>query len=140
MEERLQVHFHIAEETKELMIPKISIQTLVENSILHGIGGGRDSIAIEISARLKNGFLYITIQDNGCGIDAAHLEAIKQSFRCASPSERNNIGLSNLYGRLHLLYQDKADLSIETQVDAYTIITLTIPATREAPHVQSSDH
>lgn len=140
MEDRLLVSFHIAEETKELMIPKISIQTLVENSILHGIGGVRDSIAIEISARLKDDFLYITIRDNGCGIDAEHLEAIKQSFRCTSPAERNNIGLSNLYGRLRLLYQDKADLHIETQVGAYTVITLTIPATREVPHVQSTDH
>lgn len=134
MDERLQVSFHIAPETKELVIPKISIQSLVENSILHGIGPDRDSISIEVSSRLEEAFLYITIRDDGCGIDAEHLDSILHSFADGT-SSRTNIGLANLYGRLQLLYQEHADLKIETKEGCYTTITLIIPATKEVPHV-----
>ena len=134
MDERLHVTFHIAPETTELMIPKISMQSLVENSIIHGIGSDRDSISIEVASTLKNNYLYITIQDDGCGIDSSHLESILQSFH-NNTSSRTNIGLANLYGRLHLLYQEQADLKIETQEGSYTKITLIIPATKEVPHV-----
>ena len=134
MDERLQVTFRIAPETTDFMIPKISIQSLVENSIIHGIGSDRDSISIEVTSALQEDYLYITIRDNGCGIDQVHLESILDSFHSHS-SSRTNIGLANLYGRLHLLYQDQADLKIETQKGSYTMITLIIPATKEVPHV-----
>lgn len=134
MDERLKVTLHIEDATRELMIPKISIQSLVENSILHGIGPDRDSISIEILSQLKGNYLYLTIKDDGCGIDEAHLSSIMQSFR-SNTSSRNNIGLANLYGRLHLLYQEKADIKIETREGSYTMITLMIPATKEVPHV-----
>lgn len=135
MDDRLDVTFHNAPETKYCIIPKISIQVLVENSILHGIGPEKDSIAIEISSELQNEYLYITIRDNGCGIKPQQLADIRESFRTPFSSSKNRIGLANLYGRLHLLYQEKADMTIESQPGSYTVITVTIPATKEVPHV-----
>ena len=106
----------------------------MENSIIHGIDSDRDSISIEVTSKLQENYLYITIQDDGCGIDSTRLESLLESFHSYS-SSRTNIGLANLYGRLHLLYQDQADLKIETQEGSYTRITLIIPATKEVPHV-----
>lgn len=134
MDERLLVSFQIAPQTTDFIIPKISIQALVENSILHGIGSDRDSVSIEITSRLREGYLYITVRDNGCGIDAEHLQAIRAAFH-SQASPRANIGLANLYSRLQLLYQEQADLQIETKEGSYTMITLIIPATREVPNV-----
>lgn len=134
MDERLSVICHISPETTDFIIPKISIQALVENSILHGIGSDRDSISIEVESALKGDYLYITVRDDGCGIDEKQLLSIQASFRTQS-SSRTNIGLANLYGRLKLLYQEQADLRIETKQGSYTMITLIIPATREVPHV-----
>lgn len=134
MDERLLVTCHISPETTDFIIPKISIQALVENSIIHGIGSDRDSISIEVESALKGDYLYITVRDDGCGIDEEHLLSIQASFRAQS-SSRTNIGLANLYGRLQLLYQEQADLQIETEQGSYTMITLIIPATREVPHV-----
>lgn len=134
MEERLSVTFCIAPETRDFLIPKISIQALVENSILHGIGPDRDSISIEVTSLIQNRYLYITIRDNGCGIDTEQLASILDSFHSHS-QPRTNIGLANLYSRLQLLYQEHADLKIETKEGSYTKITLIIPAAKEAPHV-----
>lgn len=135
MEERLQVSFQIAPTTRDLIIPKISIQSLVENSILHGIGPERDSIAIEITNCIVDDYLQITVKDNGCGISSEHLDAILASFAGKTPTEKNHIGLANLYGRLHLLYHDKADLRIHTQYGSHTTITMILPASKEVPNV-----
>lgn len=136
MNERLLVDFHIQEQTLECMVPKISIQALVENSILHGMGPQRDSISIEVSSVLMDDYLHITIRDNGCGIDAQQLAAIRKSFEERTLSSTNNsIGLANLHSRLCLLYQNRAQLKIESCPDSYTVISLIIPATKETPHV-----
>ncbi len=136
MDDRLSVTFQIQEQTLECMIPKISIQSLVENSIQHGLGPQRDSISIKVSSVLRDDYLYITISDDGCGIGQEQLAAIWKSFaECALSSENNSIGLANLYSRLRLLYQNKAELTIESRPDSYTVISLIIPAAKEEAHV-----
>ncbi len=136
MDDRLQVTFSVEPDTQDYIIPKISIQLLVENSILHGLGPDRDSISIAIHTYLKDDSLSITVSDNGCGIDSAQLSAIRESFRTQHATPGNShIGLANLYGRLHLLYREKASVKIETQPGSYTRITLILPAAKEVPHV-----
>lgn len=136
MDDKLHTSFQIAPETEQLYIPKISIQPLVENSVIHGLGPNRDSISIRINAYLEKDYLYITVTDNGCGIDKENLEKLQESFRAQTASSfSGGIGLSNLYGRLHLLYQNQADLQIDTKTGEFTKITLIIPVAKEAPHV-----
>lgn len=136
MDDKLHTFFQIAPETEQLYIPKISIQTLVENSVIHGIGPNKDCISIQVKAYLEKDYLYITVTDDGCGIDKDNLNKLQESFHAQSISSfSSGIGLSNLYGRLHLLYQNQADLQIETKAGEFTKITLIIPAAKEAPHV-----
>ncbi|MDO4303392.1 MAG: sensor histidine kinase [Bacillota bacterium] len=136
MDDKLSASFQIAPETEALYIPKISIQPLVENSVIHGLGPDRDSIEIKVSAYTKDELLYITVRDNGCGIEKEQLQQILETFQPqAFSAPSNGIGLTSLYGRLHLLYQDHADVRIETTVGEFTKITLIIPASKEAPHV-----
>lgn len=136
MDDRLQVSFEIAENTKDLIIPKISIQLLVENSVLHGLGPDRDSISIRVQSLLRDQFLYIMVTDNGCGIDDNRLTEIRMTFRSQeTDSENSHIGLSSLHGRLLLLYHGQARMEIDTVPGSHTKITLIIPATKEAPHV-----
>ncbi len=136
MDDRLSASFQIAPETEDLYIPKISIQPLVENSVIHGLGPDRDSIEIKVSTYTRDNLLYITVWDNGCGIDEKQLQRILEAFQTQTFSTPSNgIGLTSLYGRLHLLYQEHADVKIETTVGEFTKITLIIPASKEAPHV-----
>lgn len=136
MDDRLRVTFDIAENTQDLIIPKISIQLLVENSILHGLGPNRDSISIRVQSRLSDRCLHITVTDDGCGIDSDRLSAIRATFNArGNDSENTHIGLSSLHGRLLLLYHGQARMEIDTVPESHTKITLIIPATKEAPHV-----
>lgn len=129
-EERLHVQIEISDEYDNFLIPKISIQTLVENSILHGFGDTTESISIRIHASRKNELLQIQVTDDGCGIDEAHLQELKSEFQnYLTPGHIGKIGLANLYSRLQILYQGKASLEIESPSHQGTAVTLLLPAT-----------
>lgn len=137
-EERLHVQIEISDEYDNFLIPKISIQTLVENSILHGFGDTTESISLRIHASRKNELLQIQVTDDGCGIDEAHLQELKSEFQnYLTPGHIGKIGLANLYSRLQILYQGKASLEIESSPHQGTAVTLLLPATTmltELPH------
>ena len=129
-EERLHVRIEISDEYDNFLIPKISIQTLVENSILHGFDDTTESISIRIQASRKKDLLHIEVKDNGCGIDEAHLQELKAEFQnYLTPGHIGKIGLANLYSRLQILYQGKASLEIESSPHQGTAVTLLLPAT-----------
>ena len=83
------------------MVPKICIQTLIENSIIHCIGGDRTSIHIKLTAFMRDNKTIIRVQDNGIGISPDELEKIRHSFHSQTLSVSNqSIGLANLYNRI----------------------------------------
>lgn len=129
-EERLNVCLDISDEYNHLLIPKISIQTLVENSILHGFDDTTEAISIHIKARRKENMLQIQVSDNGCGIDQPQLLELESEFQnYLTPRHIGKIGLANLYSRLQILYQGKASLKIDSALHHGTTVTLLLPAT-----------
>lgn len=127
MGDKLKISYENPPETSRLYIPKISVQVLVENSILHGIGPDNDSIEIKVSSQIKDNLLYISVWDNGCGISKEALKKLEDSFLYSLLGNASSIGLSNLYSRLHLLYKNEADMKIESELNEYTKITLIVP-------------
>lgn len=78
--------------------------------------------------KLPDNKLQITVLDNGCGISAAQQQKLYNDFQIALTSKNpGGIGLSNLYVRLHLLYNEPADLKIDSIENEYTNIILTLP-------------
>ena len=130
MENRLTVEKDVDNATLSFMVPKICIQTLIENSIIHGIGGDRTSIHIKLTAFMRDNKTIIRVQDNGIGISPDELEKIRHSFHSQTLSDSNqSIGLANLYNRILLLYGDTADMQItsESGKESYTVVILTLP-------------
>ncbi len=122
--------------TEGCLIPKISIQTLVENSIIHGKSGNKDTICIEVSAKYNDNNVIIIVRDNGCGIAPQQLDKLYTDFNLQkSTGKYGGIGLANLYSRIRLLYDTPASLDIHTQETQYTEIVLTLPVMKGAPYV-----
>ncbi|GIP08408.1 MAG: sensor histidine kinase [Paenibacillus macerans] len=112
---RLQVTIEWDESLMELQIPKLSIQSLVENSIKHALEKVSSAITIVIRAELADTHAIISVQDNGPGISLERLEEILKSFHVEwEDQEGDNIGLKNLYTRLRLLYGEDADLVVRS--------------------------
>lgn len=114
---RLQVTYEWQESMLELEIPKLSIQTLVENSIKHALEKVSSTITIDIRAAITESHAIISVRDNGPGFSPGRLEQVRQSFLNEwkdREDENESIGLVNLNTRLKLLYGDEAELVIHT--------------------------
>ena len=130
MGERLQVRRIIEPDALSIPIPKISVQPLIENSILHGMDGDRNSIRILLTIRMSPEKLYIQVSDDGVGIAEDKIKEICQNFKTQTLVDANQgIGLGNLYNRLLILYGDQIDLNIvsKTGEKSYTVVELQIP-------------
>lgn len=90
-----------------VLVPKLSLQLLVENSIHHGFSKLKDKGRIVIRMTAVGQELIIEVEDNGIGL--------KQAEKVSSlrNRKRNGIGLTNLRERLRLLYKGEASFSLE---------------------------
>ncbi|MDR1251351.1 MAG: sensor histidine kinase [Treponema sp.] len=113
-------------------IPKLTLQPLVENAILHGIEpSGRFGI-ITLNAVGEGEYLDITVEDTGIGMSREQLGNIKIQNRAkerGSPS-LNNIGIVNVDERLKLLYGESCGLFFESKEGAFTRVRVKILAER----------
>ena len=127
-EDLFEFHADIDEAAKNCMIPKISIQTLIENSIIHGRNQNDFRIHITLTVKKQADTIVITEEDDGCGIPEDQLEAIQHSFEIQKTTGQDGIGLANLYNRLQILYEKPTNFKIASKEGAYTRITLVLPA------------
>ncbi|SFE84516.1 two-component system, sensor histidine kinase YesM [Paenibacillus catalpae] len=114
---RLQLITDWDEELKELELPKLSLQTLVENAIKHGVEMVSSTVTIRISARAAGGHAFIIVSDNGPGFAPGRLKEVLGSFEGdwnEQKEEERSVGLVNLNTRLKLLYGTSSQLVIRT--------------------------
>lgn len=143
-EDRLAVEIIVEDGTPEVMIPKLSIQTLVENSIKHCIEHITGTVTIKIHTYLDSGRVIIRVADNGPGIPEERLREIRKEFDGTAWDESPGagIGLKNLNARLKLLYDNAASLELKSSLQTGTEIKIILPFRDRggAEDVQSSDH
>lgn len=108
----------------ECVIPRLSLQPLVENAIVHGFSDTtRDGcVRIDVSSDEKD--LVIVVSDNGRGFDVS--EAFSNSQQ-DQPQERRAIGIRNTDKRIKLLYGSSYGLFIQSVIRCGTTITLRLP-------------
>lgn len=123
---KLDVSYIYEEETTYALVPKLSIQPLVENAIQHGIahiqGDGKIDIVIE---RTEAKRLAIRVRDNGAGLAAAR----------GRPSVRKSsgIGIRNLKERLALLFKEQGSFKL-TALERGTEAAVEIPLLLSMPY------
>lgn len=132
MGDNLEYSIDISEEANTCLIPKISLQTLVENSIVHGINGEITSIAIKVKAYVKDDRVFIDITDDGCGMTEETLEYLNDNFASSiiSPTRSKGVGLVNIHERLKILYKNEGSMTIESKPSEGTTIKMSIPVMR----------
>ena len=112
LEDRLEVRWRIDSATRQLLVPQLIMQPLVENAIFHGVACCRGGGWIEISSRRAGGMLEIAIRNSVGGKRQAGM----------------GLGLHNVRARLKHLYEDEATLGFDQGSDGVAIATLALPA------------
>lgn len=74
-------NFYLDEGIENFLIPKLTLQPLIENCIKHGIGQGKNKISIDISIVYYENYILITIKDNGIGINTDKLIDIQSILK-----------------------------------------------------------
>lgn len=118
-------------------IPKLTIQPLVENSIVHGLEPKRGGGAVRIGIWEDEDAIYIRITDDGVGFDASQLTLDIHSNAPAAGASHNHIALANIARRIQLLYGSKYGMKIVSSPGNGTVITVTVPAL--PPHAERKD-
>jgi sensor histidine kinase YesM len=109
---------------------KVVLQPLVENAVRHGLkekpAGGEVTITGELAAHAVS----VTVQDNGCGMDAEQMERLLTQ----DPSH-SGIGLRNVNSRIQMYFGPDYGLRIASVKGEGTAITLTLPVLEDDTHV-----
>lgn len=102
----VRLHVHIDESLESLEVPRLLLQPLVENAIVHGFAELPDDAAIWVRATEDGGYCRIEIEDNGAGMGREEREALARSAASDAEPQASNrrIGLANVYSRLRLTY------------------------------------
>lgn len=120
---RMQVVYEWDESLMELRIPKLSVQTLVENCIKHALEKVSSTVTIRIEAHVTAAHSVISVLDDGPGISEERMGQVMSSLQIQwedrSPGAdgeevHESIGLKNLNTRLKLLYGEEAGLVIHS--------------------------
>ena len=127
-EDEFSYEIHVQEEAYECKIPKMILQPLVENACVHGLEAIEDKrlVGICVTADFTKNMLYLQVEDNGGGMTAEKLEALKVSFQ-ENDEKGKSVGLKNVYRRLSLYYGDRMTFDIESVVGKGTICRICIP-------------
>ncbi|GGF90518.1 hypothetical protein GCM10010912_39540 [Paenibacillus albidus] len=113
------------------LVPKFTLQPLVENAITHGFAETASEGHIKVNINKNGQELVIQVMDDGIGPEAARQAAASATIR----RSRKGIGLSNIRERLELLYKGKASLSLyRTPDNSRTIVEIRTPLLVSEPY------
>ena len=110
---RLRYDIRISDEALAVLVPRLAVQTVVENSVKYAVSVQPDGASLCVSAERANGRVRLEITDDGPGFDATALP--------------DGHGLALIRARLALLYGENATLSVTSQ-PGHTTVAMDLPA------------
>ncbi len=131
---RNQVHFtsRCDKECMNIMIPKLSIQPLVENALKHGIEDTGDTCDIILSVCKEKGGTCISVANTGSRFDENMEQKLLQPLLSADDSlSIHGIGLRNINERLQLIYGPECRLKF-TNTQSHAVVCFVIPEITES--------
>lgn len=116
----------VDEDILDFKILKMILQPIVENSVIHGFAGYKNSGRIKIEGTLENQTVCILISDNGKGIPEGSRSSI---FAPAPTAIPKHFGLKNIQERIRLKHGEKYGISIKSEPGQGTQIGVRFPKT-----------
>jgi Histidine kinase/Histidine kinase-, DNA gyrase B-, and HSP90-like ATPase len=128
MPDRLKYRIDTQAGVMDLPCPPMSLLTLVENAVHHGIDPQEEGGEIFISAEQVGDRLRLSVRDDGAGLRATSL-----TQGASSQSDRLGTGLTRLRERLVLAHGTTASLQLQPAPPRGTLATLEYPVLQRTP-------
>ena len=116
-------YFAVDDALNDYLIPKLLLQPLVENALLHGIAPVTRPGYLQIRIFQDKDLLYIRIKDNGKGLTQEEQNTLSHAL----DSDSSHIGIANIRSRLELMFGSRQSFTINSKPDLYTIVELSFP-------------
>ncbi|MDD3410613.1 MAG: sensor histidine kinase [Eubacteriales bacterium] len=130
--DRFDVSYSLAPECENVLVPKLILQPMIENAVVHGIEQQSGFCHLRVSAASDGRLLRLTVADDGAGIDAETLRELQQSLSGgARTDETKHIGILNVDSRIKLQYGREYGVSLESVQGEGTTVTITLPVQKE---------
>ncbi len=128
---RFEIQYDIDDDILSCSTPKLVLQPLAENSILHNIER-KEFLTIRISGQKKGNLLVFTVWDSGCGIPPEKLKSILRTEHGSKTGQVfKGIGVYNVHERIQLIYGNRYGLQYESDGISYTKAILSFPEKAE---------
>lgn len=115
----------VPEEILPMEVPKIILQPIVENAIIHGIlETYREKGTIVISGRIQDDTVILEVKDDGAGIEADKLTRL---LTHDSSNEYHGYGIINIHNRIKLFFGQEYGLTYRSKPKQGTIVSIRIP-------------
>lgn len=126
--EAYQTEYKIEREAEQCKIPRLLLQPLVENAIIHGLDIKKQKKRLLIEAYTSGSRLYLEVKDNGRGISEEQIEELLKKKEKKTKG-LTAVGIQNIQDRLKLYYGKQAKLSLESD-EKGTIARIYLPVNR----------
>lgn len=139
-EDRFSVQREIAPDVLDCIIPKMILQPLIENAVYHGLELREEEGVLSISIGMEGEKLYLSVQDNGCGMAPEELESLQQRLLHeqnidAYQQQMRSIGLVNINQRIRLLSGVESNMTVDSVQNVGTTVVLYLPITKTSPAI-----
>jgi len=124
-----EVHWDIPDDIKTIIIPKISLQPLIENAIIHGVKQMGEDGEILVSAVMQSDRVTIKVEDNG--YKKANIAAIEQLLYEEQANPQLGYGIRNIHQRIQLHFGSGYGLRYRDREGGGVIAFVTLPAVYE---------
>lgn len=122
-EDRFTCEIDVGEQFQHCRIPKLILQPIVENAIIHGVADQDDGY-IKITAAQDGGDLVIFVRDNGCGIPKEIMQQLSSGFPRAMGK---HLGLYNVNQILKMHYGSRYGITANTVPNEGSCVRLRMP-------------
>ena len=120
----MEYQIELPEELEHFLLPKLTLQPLVENALYHGIKIRRRKGLIRVSGRVDENHLILEVTDDGCGMSPERLAEVRESL---TEGRREGFGLRTVHQRIQILFGPEYGLEVESTPDVGTTIFVKIP-------------
>lgn len=131
-DDKLEYHINVTDESiLDYFLPKLCIEPIVENAVVHGIEGKIGKGKVEITIRKASDSIYFEILDDGIGFVVDHSNQDRDKSTIKVKKNHHSIGLSNTDKRIKLIYGEQYGIMISSEPGKGTRVIIHIPVDRE---------
>ncbi|MEG2349184.1 MAG: histidine kinase [Hungatella sp.] len=133
-EDKLQYHIECHGDLANLTVPKLTLQPLVENAVVHGIEPKKGVGTVQITCNYRENVLSVIIADDGVGMDDATKKRIQNQLLQVNQDtfyDTEHIGVQNVCQRLMLIYADDVSMRLDVPKEGGCIVEIQLKQVEE---------